>query len=68
MISNTTQPWQHAARFRMPVGTLAGAGVRCADAALRVLGTRMPADTPATAAVRPYAFGISGVRSWSPPV
>jgi hypothetical protein len=72
MISMTSQQTPHAARLRMPVGTLARTSVICGDGDVRVKGTSVPsgiASTPATtAAVRPYAFDIPGIRCWSPPV
>ncbi len=73
MISMTSQQTSHSAAFRMPVGTLARTWVICADGDVRVKGTSVPAGiastTPAvTAAVRPYAFDIPGIRWWSPPV
>jgi hypothetical protein len=51
----------------MPVGTLAPAAMICADAEVYIKGTTVFADHIAGAA-RPSNLGITGLRSWSPPV
>lgn len=71
MFDSQTQPYRPthaAARFRMPVGTVARPAVLCADVEAYVKGTTVFADDAASTANRPHALGIWGVRSWSPPV
>ncbi len=70
MNSNETmpsRPMQSATRFRMPVGTHVRASMICADAEVYTKGTTVFADRIAGTA-RPSALGITGLRSWSPPV
>jgi hypothetical protein len=62
-----SRPIQSATRFRMPVGTHVRASMICADAEVYTKGTAVFADHVAGAA-RPSALGITGLRSWSPPV
>jgi hypothetical protein len=66
-IITSSRPIQSATRFRMPVGTLVRASMICADAEVYTKGTTVFADHVAGAA-RPSALGITGLRSWSPPV
>jgi hypothetical protein len=62
-----SRPMQSATRFRMPVGTLVRASMICADAEVYTKGTTVFADRVAGAA--PLSnLGITGLRSWSPPV
>jgi hypothetical protein len=62
-----SRPMQSATRFRLPVGTLVRAAMICADAEVYTKGTTVFADRVAGAA-RPSNLGITGLRSWSPPV
>jgi hypothetical protein len=63
-----SRPMQSATRFRMPVGTLVRASMICADAEVYTKGTTVFADRVDGAAARPSTLGITGLRSWSPPV
>jgi hypothetical protein len=60
-----SRPMQSATRFGMPVGTLVRAAMICADAEVYTKGTTVFADR---IAARRSTLGITGLRSWSPPV
>ena len=62
-----SRPMPSVTRVRMPVGALIRASMICADAEVYTKGTTVFADHVAGAA-RPSALGITGLRSWSPPV